>query len=78
MPLDAMVRNAAAWLPVSAAEAIRMATLNAAWVLGLADRKGKIAPGYDADIVVLSPELEVEMTFVGGELSYDRAAKNKS
>jgi N-acetylglucosamine-6-phosphate deacetylase len=77
-PLDAMVRNAVAWLPVSAAEAIRMATLNAASVLGLAEHKGRIAPGHDADIVVLSPDLEVEMTFVGGELVYDRAATNKS
>jgi N-acetylglucosamine-6-phosphate deacetylase len=73
-PLDAMVRNVAAWLPVSAAKAIRMATLNAALVLGLADRKGRIAPGYDADLVVLSPGLEIEMTFVGGELVYERGA----
>jgi N-acetylglucosamine-6-phosphate deacetylase len=51
-----------------------MATLNAASVLGLAQHKGRIAPGYDADIVVLSPELEVEMTFVGGERVYERAA----
>jgi N-acetylglucosamine-6-phosphate deacetylase len=70
--MDAMVRNAAAWLPVSEAEAIRMATLNPASVIGMADRKGRIASGYDADLVVLSPELRVEMTFVGGELVYER------
>ena len=72
-PLDAMVRNAAAWLPVNAAEAITMATLNAASVIGLADRKGRIAPGYDADLVVLSPEFHVEMTFVGGRPVYEDA-----
>jgi len=71
-PLDEMVRNAAAWLPVSAPEAIRMATLNPASVIGLAGRKGKVAPGYDADLVVLSASLQVEMTFVGGKLVYER------
>jgi len=77
-PLDAMVRNAVSWLPVSAAEAIGMATLNAALVLGLADRKGRITPGYDADLIVLSPELEIEMTFVGGDLVHQRAAATAS
>jgi N-acetylglucosamine-6-phosphate deacetylase len=72
-PLDQMVRNAAAWLPVRAAGAIRMATLNPASVIGLAGRKGRVASGYDADLVVLSPDLQVEMTFVGGKLVYERA-----
>jgi N-acetylglucosamine-6-phosphate deacetylase len=74
MPLDAMVRNAVATLTVSEAEALRMVTLNPASVIGLDDRKGRVAPGYDADLVVLSPGLEVEMTFVGGELAYERSA----
>jgi len=74
MPLDAMVRNAASWLQISEAEAIRMVTLNPASVIGLDDRKGRVAPGYDADLVVLSPDLQVEMTFVGGELAYERSA----
>ncbi|PYK97000.1 MAG: N-acetylglucosamine-6-phosphate deacetylase, partial [Verrucomicrobia bacterium] len=36
---------------------------------GLAD-KGEIAVGKDADLVVLSPELEVKSTYVGGVLSF--------
>jgi len=72
-PLDQMVRNAAAWLPVRVAGAIRMATLNPASVIGLAGWKGKVASGYDADLVVLSSSLQVEMTFVGGKLVYERA-----
>ena len=70
--MDEAVRNAAAWLPVSRAEAVRMATLNPAAVIGLDGRKGRVAPGFDADLVVLSAELEVEMTFVAGEPAYRR------
>lgn len=70
--MDEAVRNAAGWLPVSRAEAVRMATLNPAAVIGLDGRKGRVAPGFDADLVVLSPELEVEMTFVAGEPAYRR------
>jgi imidazolonepropionase len=34
-------------------EALAASTANAAWVLGLADRHGTLAPGYRADLVVL-------------------------
>jgi imidazolonepropionase len=37
-------------------EALVATTLNAAHVLGRADRKGLIAPGYDADLVLLAAE----------------------
>jgi N-acetylglucosamine-6-phosphate deacetylase len=47
-------------------EAIAMATLNPARVLGC-NAKGKLDVACDADFVVLSPELEVLQTFVAGE-----------
>ena len=40
-------------LKLSPAEALTACTVNAAHVLGLADCKGRLAPGYDADIVLL-------------------------
>jgi N-acetylglucosamine-6-phosphate deacetylase len=70
--MDRMVANAARWLPVGLPGAIRMATLNPALVIGVAGRKGRVAPGFDADLVVLAHDLEVEMTFVAGELAYRR------
>jgi imidazolonepropionase len=40
-------------LGLSPAEALAASTVNAAHVLSRADRKGRLAPGYDADIVLL-------------------------
>jgi imidazolonepropionase len=40
-------------LHLSPAEALAAVTVNAAHVLGRSDRVGRIAPGYDADIVLL-------------------------
>jgi N-acetylglucosamine-6-phosphate deacetylase len=47
-------------------EAVAMASANPARALG-AQTKGVIETGRDADLVVLSPELEVLQTFAGGE-----------
>jgi imidazolonepropionase len=43
-------------LRMSPAEALAACTVNAAHVLGCADRKGRIAPGFDADLVLLESE----------------------
>ncbi len=57
----ATIRNAEVPLP----DAIAMASLNPARAAGLPE-KGEMAIGKDADLVVLSPELEVVQTYVNG------------
>jgi N-acetylglucosamine-6-phosphate deacetylase len=47
-------------------EAVMMATENPARAIGL-EGKGRLEVGADADLVVLSPELEVVRTLAGGE-----------
>jgi imidazolonepropionase len=44
---------AATQLHLSPGEALSAVTVNAAHVLGRAERKGRLAPGYDADVVLL-------------------------
>jgi N-acetylglucosamine-6-phosphate deacetylase len=52
-------------------EAITMATENPARAIDLR-MKGRLAVGADADLIVLSPELEVLRTFAGGEEIFPR------
>ena len=60
------VRNAVWMLGVTVEDAVTLASANPARLLGVADRKGAIAAGFDADLVALDDELEVRGTMVGG------------
>jgi imidazolonepropionase len=56
-------------LGISPEQALSACTVNAAHVLGLADRKGRIAPGCDADIVLLdAPDWRHLAYHVGGQV----------
>jgi N-acetylglucosamine-6-phosphate deacetylase len=68
--LDQAVRNLMAFAGCTLAEAVQTVTTVPAAVLGLGRERGRIAPGYRADLVLLSPELEVLATFVAGEMVY--------
>jgi N-acetylglucosamine-6-phosphate deacetylase len=72
LTLDRAVKNMVELAGVTRREAIQMATLNPARVLGAEKRKGRLAPGCDADLVVLSPDLTVREVFVAG-VSVNRA-----
>jgi N-acetylglucosamine-6-phosphate deacetylase len=67
LTMDAAVRNAVGFLDVSVEEAVTLASGNPARLLGLDARKGKLAPGFDADLVVLDDELQVRGTLARGE-----------
>ena len=68
--MDQLVRNLVRLGLASLQDALRMASLNPAAALGLEGSKGRIARGFDADLVALDEGLEVAMTFVGGELAF--------
>lgn len=69
--MDEMVRNVVTWGVCDLASAAGMASAVPAGVAGAAERKGRIAPGYDADIVALDAELRVVRSWVAGETAYD-------
>jgi len=72
LTMDRGVRNIAAFAGRPLAECIQMATLTPARAIGVASRKGSLEPGKDADIVLLTPDLEVAATMVGGRVVYER------
>jgi imidazolonepropionase-like amidohydrolase len=57
-------------------EAIRMVTLNPAWIIGVDDRTGSIDVGKDADLVIwnvdpLSTYAHAEKVYIDGDLFFD-------
>jgi N-acetylglucosamine-6-phosphate deacetylase len=61
------VRNAVRLMQLSLPDAIKLATVTPARFLGLADRLGRLAPGYRADMIALDPDaVRVLATWVAG------------
>lgn len=63
---------AATQLRLSPAESLSAVTVNAAHVLGVAGRKGRLAPGYDADLVLLDAP---DWRYLAYHLGHDHVAR---
>jgi len=50
--------------------AVKTVTQNPAKLLGIEDKKGSIAPGKDADLVLLDPNCSVQTTIVAGKIVF--------
>ncbi len=74
LTMNRAVRNMNQLVGVPLKEAIELGSLNPALAIGVADRKGSLEPGKDADIVIVDRDVEVYMTMIGGEIRY-RAAE---
>jgi N-acetylglucosamine-6-phosphate deacetylase len=53
-------------------ECIRMISETPARIMNIQDRKGSIAPGKDADIVIFNDQIEVQQTFVMGKSIFQK------
>ena len=69
--MDDVVRNVVKFTSCSLNDIVRMASVNPAKIAGCADHKGRLLPGYDADIILLDDELNVRSTFVEGDYWYN-------
>lgn len=72
LKLGHAVKNIVTYTGCLLEDAIEMASVNPAKQLNLFERKGSIAVGKDADIVILDDNMEVFMTFCRGTLAYKR------
>lgn len=68
LSLGEAVRNIVDWGIESLEHAVAMASVVPARSAGIDDRCGQILPGRDADLVVLSDDLQVRETYIGGRL----------
>jgi N-acetylglucosamine-6-phosphate deacetylase len=74
LSLDTALRNLMAYTGCSLQEVLPSITTTPAGLLGLEDSRGHIAPGYLADLNLLTPELAVDTTIAEGEVVYQRPA----
>jgi N-acetylglucosamine-6-phosphate deacetylase len=63
-------KNILAFTGCTVPEAARMASTSPARSIGEGRRKGRLAPGYDADVTVLAPDLSVQAVWQCGALNY--------
>lgn len=70
LTMDQALRNLVQMTECSPSEAFQCASTTPAAVIGWGGRKGWLKRGYDADIVLLTPEFRVVGTIIAGELVY--------
>ena len=66
LTLDRAVANMVYLCAVPIHDAVFIASATPAAAIGLGDRKGQIAVGYDADVVALTPKLRSVRTVFAG------------
>lgn len=72
LTMERAVRNMVALAGCSWSDAIRMATMTPARIAGVADRKGQLVPGADADVLALDDDGNVQRVWTRGHNAYDR------
>lgn len=75
LKLGKAVQNILTFTGCSLEDAIEMASVNPAKQLKVFDRKGSIAVGKDADIVILDDNFEVFMTVCRGKVAFKKEIK---
>lgn len=67
---DRLVRNMVRMAGVPLEQAVNMITRTPATILGLHDKKGALAPGMDADLVIFDEDIQIQMTMIKGNIVY--------
>lgn len=69
---DRLIRTMLEMAEVPLIECIRMISETPARILNIQDKKGTLAPGKDADIVIFNDQIEVQQTFVMGKSIFQK------
>jgi N-acetylglucosamine-6-phosphate deacetylase len=68
---DRLVRTMINVAGISLIEAVRMMSLTPARIMKIHQRKGSIAVGKDADILIFDEDIHIQSTIIGGEILYN-------
>jgi len=75
LTMNRAVGNAVTRVGVSLVDAVYMASTLPAQICGVADRKGSLEVGKDADIAILNPDFSVFATLLRGEIAYSSESR---
>jgi N-acetylglucosamine-6-phosphate deacetylase len=67
---NCLVRNMVTMADVSLIQAVEMATATPAKIMKIENKKGTLAAGMDADIIVFDKDINIEITIVNGRVVY--------
>ena len=68
---DRLVRTMIKMADIPLIEAIRMISKTPATIMGVADTKGSLVAGKDADIVIFDDNINIQITMVNGKVDYN-------
>jgi len=71
LKLNDAVRNVLANTDLPLFEVVNAASLNPATAIGVADKKGSIESGKDADLVIFDENINIQKTIIGGTVRYE-------
>ncbi|MCY7422893.1 MAG: N-acetylglucosamine-6-phosphate deacetylase [Chitinophagaceae bacterium] len=69
---DRLVRTMIKMVDVPLIDAVRMITTTPARIMKVADKKGSLAAGKDADILIFNEEINIKMTMIKGRVVHER------
>lgn len=68
--MDSLLRNMINLADTTLEDAVKMASLTPATIVGIADRKGSLVAGKDADLVLFDEQINIMQTIVAGNTVY--------
>jgi N-acetylglucosamine-6-phosphate deacetylase len=69
---DRLVRTMVKMADIPLIEAIRMISMTPARIIGVADKKGSLVAGKDADVVIFNDDIEIDTTVIKGKVVYQK------
>jgi N-acetylglucosamine-6-phosphate deacetylase len=72
LPIDQALRKLISYTGCSLPEALATITTTPAKLLNIDDQRGQIAPGLIADLLLLTPDLQVATTIAAGDIVYEQ------